>query len=221
MIINNSGGKSAKLIDGTATATGAPFTLNPATGYDGFSSVNVTGDSNLKAENIADGITIYGVEGRLPPAASTDIPSYYQSYVDFAKANLYTGEYANLFIAESNSIVTVDFMMSNFTVASYNSTTTEFTASGWFSCAYNKSTGTWITTDYRSTTSTGGNYIKNIRYCATKIFYNAVAIYPINDTSFFISTSFNSTYVIAPYAGGGILAGCNIASTLFNSYTEA
>lgn len=45
----------------TVTPTGEEFTVNPD--GDGFSSVTVEGDANLKAENIVDGVTIYGVTG--------------------------------------------------------------------------------------------------------------------------------------------------------------
>lgn len=43
--------------------TGQDFTINPEEGIDGFSSVEVAGDENLKAENILRDVTIYGVTG--------------------------------------------------------------------------------------------------------------------------------------------------------------
>lgn len=43
--------------------TGQEFTVNPEEGIDGFSSVEVAGDENLKPENILRDVTIYGVTG--------------------------------------------------------------------------------------------------------------------------------------------------------------
>ena len=43
--------------------TGQDFTVNPEEGIDGFSSVEVAGDENLKPENILRDVTIYGVTG--------------------------------------------------------------------------------------------------------------------------------------------------------------
>ena len=43
--------------------TGQDFTVNPEEGIDGFSSIEVAGDENLKPENILRDVTIYGVTG--------------------------------------------------------------------------------------------------------------------------------------------------------------
>ena len=47
------------------TPTGKIITVRPDSGYDGLSAVNVAGDAYLVPENIADGVTIYGVTGTL------------------------------------------------------------------------------------------------------------------------------------------------------------
>lgn len=59
----DSGGGEAVLNDVRVEPTGEDFTVRPENGVDGFSSVEVAGDENLKAENIMRDITIYGVTG--------------------------------------------------------------------------------------------------------------------------------------------------------------
>ena len=58
-----SSGELAVLNDIRVEPTGEDFTVNPEEGIDGFSSVEVAGDENLKPENILRDITIYGVTG--------------------------------------------------------------------------------------------------------------------------------------------------------------
>ena len=58
-----SSGELAVLNDIRVEPTGEDFTVNPKEGIDGFSSVEVAGDENLKPENILRDVTIYGVTG--------------------------------------------------------------------------------------------------------------------------------------------------------------
>lgn len=60
---DSGGGEAAVLNDIRVEPTGEEFTITPEDGTDGFSSIEVAGDENLKAENILRDITIYGVTG--------------------------------------------------------------------------------------------------------------------------------------------------------------
>ena len=61
--INEIEGGEIQLQAKTAMPTGKTFIVSPDSDYDGLSSVTVVGDANLKAENIAKDVTIYGVTG--------------------------------------------------------------------------------------------------------------------------------------------------------------
>lgn len=54
----------------TVTPTAAQQVIAPDSGYDGLSQVTVSGDSNLIADNIKSGVSIFGITGTLPTAAS-------------------------------------------------------------------------------------------------------------------------------------------------------
>lgn len=167
---------TAELSDVYIVPTGQDFEVEPEDGT-GFGVISVAGDYNLEPQNIAAGVTIYGVEGTLVPGASSSIPEEYQPFVEHALL-LYTGEYEHMAILEDNNFLAVMFLMSDFALTEYDATTMEFKAQGWVSCALNKMRDNWTFTDWRATPSTGGNYVKNIRYSSTPWEYNGEVIWP-------------------------------------------
>lgn len=181
---------TAELNDVFIMPTGQDFDVTPDEGT-GFGTISVAGDMNLEPQNIAAGVTIYGVEGTLMPGATSTIPEEYQSYVEHALL-LYTGAYENMAILEDNNFLAIVFLMSDFALTDYNATTTEFKAQGWLSCALNKAQETWAVTDWRDTPSTGGNYVKNLRYSSVYWVYNGEVIWPVGmgkGTSEFITVT--------------------------------
>lgn len=162
-----------------ATPTGKDFEVTPDESYDGLSKVRVLGDFNLKPENIAAGITIYGITGVLgvPPEYGTTIPAVYQPYFDKAR-ELYTGDYKNVMILESDLATSVGFLLDGFAVQSYDEETTEFTASKWVYVAYNKQTQMWKVEEHVDAVSGGNTFIKNIRFSDTYIYYGNRVLYP-------------------------------------------
>lgn len=162
----------------TANPTGTQFDVTPDSDYNGLSKVIVTGEVNLKPENIAYGVTIYGVTGTMvPPANMTTVPDAYKQLFEQAR-QLYTGDYKNLMILESDQAVAFGFMLDGFKVMSYDDSNSEFTAQKWVYVAYNKGTGQWKVEDWSNSTSNGNSYIKNIRYSDAYIYYGTRLLYP-------------------------------------------
>ena len=175
--IEGGAGSTEGLQLGEITPTGKTFIQYPDDGYEGFSRVIVAGDSNLSPQNIAEGVEIYGVTGTLKIGSTTNIPEAYTSYVEHAKT-IYTGEYENIAILESTNHINVLFLMSDFTIKTFDSSTSEFTAIGFVICSYKKSEETWEISDYSTTTSIGMNYVNHIRYSSVYWVYNGQIIYP-------------------------------------------
>lgn len=97
--IQTAGNYQAKTV--TPTANGV--TVNPDTGYDALSSVTVNGDSNLTADNVKKGVTIFDVTGTLEsggnyqeksitPTANGQTVMPDEGYDALSKVNIYGDE---------------------------------------------------------------------------------------------------------------------------------
>ena len=64
------GSENLKLQSKTVRPSQTEQTITPDSGYDGLSQVTVSGDSNLIADNIKSGVSIFGITGTLTAAAS-------------------------------------------------------------------------------------------------------------------------------------------------------
>ena len=173
----------ANLQHGTAQPTGTQFILSPDEGYDGFDYVAVKGDANLLAENIKEGVTIYGKTGTLKASsggseADVPPPAEYQTYVNKAKT-MYTGDYAGMTIFDDGNYVGVCFLMDNFVITSYTSGTTEILMTGAYYCRYNRKTGAWDGLDYRTVSSTGGHYTINVQFSTRTLYYGVQQVWPM------------------------------------------
>ena len=167
---------SAAVLEGVrVTPTGTQFTVYPEAGVDGFDVVTVEGDGNLVPNNIVYGTTIYGVTGT---RSTVQVPAQYQSYWEQART-LYTGAYANLAIMEDETHLVVAFLMANFTVLTYDSATTEYTAQGFVACTYLKESQSWGMTDYRTEGTTGGTFLKNVRFSTELWTFGGETVWPL------------------------------------------
>lgn len=165
----------------TITPSGQEIVASPDSGYVGFSQVTVEGDFNLLPRNIAAGVTIYGVTGTLEPGPSSTLPSEYDDFVAEALRRSGNPDHDKYFVAESAGWVSIVLMMGDFTVTAYSDETTEYSMSGAVLERFNKQTGEWSELDFRSTPSSGGNFVNNIRYSTDYLYYNGRIIYPMRD----------------------------------------
>ena len=177
----------ATLQHGTAQPTGTQFILSPDEGCAGFDYVTVKGDANLLAENIKEGVTIYGKTGTLKASsgggeADVPPPAEYQTYVNKAKT-IYVGDYAGLVIFDDGNYVGICFLMDNFAITGYTPGTTGILMTGAYYCRYNRKTGAWDGLDYRTTSSgnsDGGHFAVNIQFSTRTLYYGSQQVWPLS-----------------------------------------
>ena len=95
-----------------------------------------------------------------------DIPEIYKPYIAYAKRQ-YIGSYEYLAVLDWREHVAVMFILDNFGIDEYEPEMSEFKAHGWISYSYDRNTEEWTFNDWRNETSTGGNYVMNIKYSST------------------------------------------------------
>jgi len=167
------------------TPTGQTFEVTgDDEGVDGFHTVIVEGDPNLRPEYIAKGITIYGVTGTMTMGVLEDFPEEFRSYKDTADA-LYVEKFGAeppvdfFMLASDGGSVTFGYMSDAFSVSHFNTVDTEFKATGWKRISYRSVTDEWVTDDFANSKSAGGNYLKHIRYCTReKLYYENNEVWP-------------------------------------------
>lgn len=111
-----------------------------------------------------------------------EVPAEYLEYVQYARENMYDGEYANLVVWDSGNWVAVSFLMDNFSIVEYDVYSTEIKATGWITCGYTKSTGEWTAHNYTQGTSPGGNYARYIVFASCRVKYGDQVLFPVGVT---------------------------------------
>jgi len=167
----------------TVTPTGSQLTVTPDAGYSGLSSVTVNGDTDLKPSNVRKNINIYGTVGTLVASRgiADKVPTEYAQCAVDAEALVVAagGSYANILILENTSYIAICFLTNSFAIQTYNTTTTEYTAIGFWYAQYDKTLQTWTLTDYTETTSTGSSFLNNGQFSTTTITYSGNKIFPV------------------------------------------
>lgn len=162
------------------------------TADDGFAAllrVIIEKDTNHEPQNIAEGITIFGVTGTRKVRAEAGFPSglpVTEEEMDNAfseadpDADMATVDKMVLISNDGN--ITIGYLYADFTVTGYDPSTTDFRAVGWRRVSYHTTgdkAGTITVDNFIKVSSTGWNYLKNVRSCTReKLYYGDIEIWP-------------------------------------------
>ena len=137
-VVVQSGSAAPILQTKTVTPSSVTQTISPSSGYDGFSSFTVNGDSDLVSNNIKSGINIFGVTGSYSSQLNKEElnlqPIYYISdnevYVDFP-STIATDKIFAIYLNGSFETTTETVSVEkNFTVFYYTTTSTYYRFQG-------------------------------------------------------------------------------------------
>lgn len=146
-----------------------------------------TQGTELKPENIAEGVTIFGVTGTMKPGNYVDWPPDIPPEPEFDEV---VGELdpdaptmPKMLLMDDKGNVTVGYLYSNFAMHYCNFNTTEFEARDWIRVSYHTTgeyKGQFTVDDFRGNKySEGWNYYKNIRWSTEEaIYHGALEIWP-------------------------------------------
>jgi len=175
----------------TVTFNGVTVEVGPDEGYDGIRKVILSGDPNLKALNIVDAITMYGVIGSAKVAVSEDWPDDLPITPDEPVGpaqeidpdlpdDAETWDY--FILSQNDGNITLGIMYDDFEITSYDPASTNFSAKGWIRVSKHTTgdkAGQTLAYDFRTNASEGGNFLRNIRSCTrAKLYYQGVEIWP-------------------------------------------
>ena len=200
----------------TAAANKDGVVITPSEGYDAMLKVILAAEPNFQPENIADGITIWGLTGTGKiktdngsdwPAPNPDDP-YYPTEEELDEEaekddpSVPKEDYMRL--EDDFGNVTKGYLYPDFEITYYDPTTTNFKAVGWRRVSKHTTgelAGQITKDDFTRQESGGWNYLKNIRYCTReKLYYKGVEVWP--DCKYQWQTLFEGDVEITNNNGG-------------------